>query len=248
VWSELIASGRQCGEVTFLAETLGCRLSEAKSLAGAGFDYAFNSSKWWDFRAPWLLDQYEAFRGTAPSIAFPESHDTPRLCAELQSQGVTHADAIEAHYRLRYLFAAFFSTGLMMPMGYDRGYGTKLDVVSTRPEHADMPRFDLAPFIAAANRIKGSIPALNEEGPQTLLTSPGSTAVALLRETEDRSSRCIGLINPSAEWVEFAVDCVPRAARGPLNLVCDTRPGAVQGEWKPGGKLRLAPLAMSWLR
>ena len=43
----------------------------------------FNSLKWWDFESPWLLDQYEKFRRIAPSIAFPESHDTERLVTEL---------------------------------------------------------------------------------------------------------------------------------------------------------------------
>ncbi len=28
-------------------------------MRGAGFDYLFNSSKYWDFRQRWLLDQYE---------------------------------------------------------------------------------------------------------------------------------------------------------------------------------------------
>ncbi len=80
-------SSRRRGKPTpglrFFAETLGCTADQVVALAGAGFDYIFNSAKWWDFRAPWLLDQYEKFRLIAPSIAFPESHDTERLAAQV---------------------------------------------------------------------------------------------------------------------------------------------------------------------
>ena len=31
----------------------------AIDLADADFDYILNSSKWWDFRSDWLLEQYE---------------------------------------------------------------------------------------------------------------------------------------------------------------------------------------------
>ncbi len=78
--------GRRAPDLRFFAETLGCTADQVVALADAGFDYIFNSAKWWDFRAPWLLDQYERFRLIAPSIAFPESHDTERLAAEVPSQ------------------------------------------------------------------------------------------------------------------------------------------------------------------
>jgi starch synthase (maltosyl-transferring) len=51
------------------------------ALREAGFDYFFNSSKWWDFREPWALEQHEEVRRIAPSISFPETHDTARLAA-----------------------------------------------------------------------------------------------------------------------------------------------------------------------
>jgi len=83
VWRRLIGAARAVSpDVLFCAETLGARLEEVRRLDGAGFDYLFNSAKWWDFESPWLLEQYDMFRRLAPSIAFPESHDTERLAAE----------------------------------------------------------------------------------------------------------------------------------------------------------------------
>ena len=55
-------------EIVFCGENLGASKEEVLALDGAGFDYLFNSLKWWDFESPWLLDQYEKFRHIAPSI------------------------------------------------------------------------------------------------------------------------------------------------------------------------------------
>ena len=76
-------------------------LSAEIGLAEAGFDYLYNSVKWWDFESPWLLEQYEAYRHIAPSIGFPESHDTKRLVTELLATG-TPESLIEPHYRQAY--------------------------------------------------------------------------------------------------------------------------------------------------
>src|SRR6185437_3611646 len=135
VWRALIGAARATApDCLFCAETVGARLPEVESLAGARFDYLFNSAKWWDFESPWLLEQYETLRHIAPSIAFPESHDTPRLTAELIAAGVTDPEGLAQRYRQAYAFAASFSTGVMMPMGYEFGWERRLDVVTTRAE------------------------------------------------------------------------------------------------------------------
>ena len=79
----------------------------------------------------------DRFRAIAPSIAFPESHDTERLAEENGGD--------ERVSRLRYLFAAAFSSGLMLTMGYEYGFRRKLNVVTTRPEDWETPGFDLSP-------------------------------------------------------------------------------------------------------
>jgi starch synthase (maltosyl-transferring) len=76
---------------------------------------------------------------------------------------------VEAAYRARYLFAAVFSTGVKMPVGYEYGYRKRLHVVETRPSDREEPHFDLTRFIAEVNEMKASVPALNEEGPQEMV-------------------------------------------------------------------------------
>jgi len=200
IWRPLIsAAKRERADAAFAAETLGCSLEEAESLAPAGFDLLFNSAKWWDFRAPWLLGQYERLRRIAPSVAFPESHDTPRLIAELGTRDP--AEALAA-YRFAYAFAASFSAGVMIPMGFEYGFSQPLDVKATRPgqwdaEYERRP-FDLTGFIADMNALKAAIPTLGEEGPQRRISAPDARYVALERRGR-AGGRTLALLNSHSE-------------------------------------------------
>lgn len=245
VWSTLIYHAKAQRDVLFVAETLGARLEQVHQLAGVGFDAFFNSSKWWNFSDRWLLEQYEAFRQIAPSIGFAESHDTTRLVQDLQDQGIVDLWQIEAHYRLRYLFSVFFSTGVMMPIGFESGQRRKLDVVKTRSTDWDPELFDLRAFIAAANRTKQQIRALNEEGPMGRITSVDCPVVGLLRTSHDGLERCLALIHPSSHVsTEMSVDELQKTVGAGWQTVCDTNIGAVEGNWMPGETLRFHPISM----
>ncbi|MBU4260247.1 MAG: alpha-amylase [Proteobacteria bacterium] len=196
VWQELISAARaDKPEVLFFAETLGAKLEEVEQLHSSGFDYFFNSAKWWDFMAPWLLEQYDKFRLVAPSIAFPESHDTERLAAESGGK--------ESVSRFWYLFCAFFSSGVMMPIGYELGYRCRLNVVNTRPADGQKGAFDIRQFIAAVNEMKAKVPVLNEEGPQECFTGEDAAVVGLLRRSTRRQQKAAALINPHREKEEY---------------------------------------------
>jgi len=251
VWRRLVAAAKSVAPDTlFLAETLGGQVEEVTALADAGFDYFFNSVKWWDFESPWLLEQYEQFRQIAPSIGFPESHDTERLVTELVAAGFPEHE-IEAQYRQAYALAATFSTGVMMPMGFEYGWARRLSVVSNGEEPREPNRFDLGRFIAGINLLKKVTPALNEEGPQRLVSRPDDPLVVLLRQSVSGGERALTLINtqePQAR--EVAVDELLGAA-GLIDLgnrlaVGEMLPG---GEERPlHGRLTIAPLEVRVLR
>ncbi|HRT10197.1 MAG TPA: alpha-amylase family glycosyl hydrolase [Candidatus Paceibacterota bacterium] len=147
--------------VVFVAETLGCNADQTRNTARAGFDFVFNSSKYWNFHDWWLLEQYNLIRETAPSISFPESHDTPRLFAE--SHGNVNV------LKQRYLFAALFATGVMMPIGFEFGFRQPLHVVHTTPADWETGGPDLCAYIAAVNAIKKNHPVFQEECPTSFL-------------------------------------------------------------------------------
>jgi starch synthase (maltosyl-transferring) len=195
VWRGLIEDAKSASpDVLFCSENLGAPKEDVLALADAGFDYLFNSVKWWDFESPWLLEQYEDFRHIAPSIGFPESHDTDRLVNELVAAGIPEAQ-IEPRYRQAYAFAAAFSTGVMMPIGFEYGWSRPLDVVSAGDDPAEPKRFDLSEFIAEVNAMKQAMPALNEEGLQRLVTSQDDPLVVLERGTEKSGERALILVN-----------------------------------------------------
>jgi starch synthase (maltosyl-transferring) len=162
LWKRLINETKKMfPQVLFIAETLGCPPDQTRKTASAGFDYVFNSSKWWDFQGHWLMEQYGITRDIAPSISFAESHDTVRLCEELKGniQGL----------KQRYLFSALFSAGVMMPIGFEFGFTKRLHVVKTRPEDWEETDIDLTAFIKKVNTIKSQHPVFQEEAVTEIL-------------------------------------------------------------------------------
>jgi starch synthase (maltosyl-transferring) len=233
LWRRLIATARErTPEALFVAETLGCRIEEVTALGAAGFDYFYNSSKWWDFVAPWALEQHAAFGRIAPSIAFPESHDTARLAAETGGQ--------EAVQRQRYAFAAVFSAGLQLTIGYEFGFRRALDVVRTSPADWEAPLFDLQPFIRRTNALKRSQPLLREEGVLRPAPPPGDRVTALRRESADGRHRGLVLVNRDARGSAPASTAAAGGSpRARLFRPCaDDAPAA--GEAVPA-EIRLAP-------
>jgi starch synthase (maltosyl-transferring) len=181
LWRRLIDDVRgKHGDVVFAAETLGCTPTETRLTAQAGFDYVFNSSKWWDFSSPWLLLQHALVREIAPTIGFPESHDTPRLFVE--------SGGTPAALKQRYVFCAFLSTGVMIPLGYEFGFRKPLHVVHTRPEDWENPQIDLRSYLGRVNQLKRTYPVLRHDGPIAVLPQ-SNPAGALAVESFDRERR-----------------------------------------------------------
>ena len=156
LWTYLIGSARKkkAGAI-FLAESLGCDFEQVKELAKLGFDYLFNSVKYWDFNAPWGMEQYNTTCNLTPSIAFPESHDTPRLMAELEGD--------VAAVKRQILFSALFSSGYMIPSGFEYGFKKALNVVKTDPTWWEDSDVDLTDFISKIAELKQKYKVLNVE-------------------------------------------------------------------------------------
>jgi starch synthase (maltosyl-transferring) len=171
----------------FVAELLGCPFNDILRLAGIGFDFIFNSSKWWDFTEPWCLEQYRQTSPLVPSISFPESHDTERLATELRGD--------PAAVKLRYAFAALFSTGVLMPVGFEYGFRRRLDVVRTRPQDWEEPQWDLCDFIMTVNRLKASRLVFNQEGPIERVDTGNPSIFAFVKSSRDRQEKALIILN-----------------------------------------------------
>jgi starch synthase (maltosyl-transferring) len=218
-WGRLIGEAKNLEpRARFFAETLGCRLEECSQLSNSGFDFLYNSSKWWDFQEDWCLEQYNDFRRIAPSVSFPESHDTERLAA------ASGGDPEVA--RQRYLFAAYFSTGVMLPIGYEYGFQKRLNVVKTRPQDWETPIYDLTAFITGVNRMKRQCPVLLEEGPQARVNPPGEPVVLLVKARESHKGRVLAVINATPAPQEVAIPDLAELLGEPQRAWQDLTPDA----------------------
>ena len=171
----------------FLAETLGCSADQTKDTARAGFDYVFNSSKWWDFHGWWLIEQYNLIRETTLSISFPESHDTARLSEELNGN--------LAGLKQRYLFSALFSAGLMIPMGFEFGLRKPLHVVQTTPKDWEMNGTDLCSYITKVNAIKRGHRVFLEESPTSILPCQNPNVLLLWKASAKHKDEALLILN-----------------------------------------------------
>jgi starch synthase (maltosyl-transferring) len=193
LWAMLIKTAKlENNKVRFFAESLGCTLEQTLSLGSAGFDYIFNSSKWWNYSDTWLLEQYEQTRLVVPSISFPESHDTVRLSIELDNrlEGVKQKTA----------FSAFFSSGWMVPVGFEYGFKKKLDVVKTIPQDWETVNYDLTDFIRKVNRTKANYAVLNEECDIKMIEhSESENVLVLLKISSNKKQKAIILLNKDWE-------------------------------------------------
>jgi starch synthase (maltosyl-transferring) len=186
LWKWLIdkAKNRRPGSV-FYAETLGCRLDQVEALRQSGFDYLFNSVKWWNYDKSWALDQHAAHKPIAPSIGFAESHDTERLAS-------VYPGTREAQ-KGRYAFAAMFSQGLLMPMGFEFGATTRTDVVrGTCRQMSTNQSGTCRQWIGAMNRFKLKVPVLSEEGSWRALSDFGDPFL-FLEKSSDRGEKSVYL-------------------------------------------------------
>ncbi|HKH32741.1 MAG TPA: maltotransferase domain-containing protein [Beijerinckiaceae bacterium] len=245
VWRHLIGRAKERDRgCLFAAETLGCTFDETKATADAGFDYLFNSFAWWDFRAPWALETYEALRTVAPSIAFPENHDMARLAA---SAGNDRAE-VAAYLKARYALAAFFSAGILMPIGYEWGYRRALHVVETTPEQREHTGVDIPDFIGAINALRAELPAANSEGAQWRLSAPDAPYLALLRfdSGHPAAARNATLVLANLSGAPVRVETGPLLARsgGYLGSFKDRTPGEAPASVRPGEAVTLAPNAV----
>ena len=187
-WRRLIRETKsKHPEVVFLAETLGCSPLETAQTAKAGFEYIFNSSKWWDFSSPWLIEQYDLTRETANSVSFPESHDTPRLAEELHG----NVDALKRNY----LFSALYSAGVMIPIGFEFGFCRRLHVADTRPTDWETTNVDLTAFIKNVNRAKAENPVFLEDAPTEILPTDNPNILLLWKGSLNAKQEALIILN-----------------------------------------------------
>ncbi len=212
--------------VLFVADALGEPVERVAALHDAGFHLIYNSSCWWQFDSPWAVEQHAFLQRFAPTLSFPENHDTPRLFARTQS--------LINVQKQRYLFAAFFSSALQMTMGYEFCWKKPMSAAHTSVADQEDRRVDIGGFIRACNRLADAWPLLQAEG-SIRASNPYWEAVLALEKTAGNDSALLVLNKDWNREQTFFLDadgwvCRPFSQDSPWNW-----------EPHPAGEWRLEP-------
>lgn len=197
----------------FFAETLGCEIKDVIDLSQSGFDFVFNSSKYWDFEEKWCLTQYYETAEVSPSISFSESHDTQRLAKELQMN--------ESAIKMRYLFSVLFSTGVMMPIGFEYGFQKQVNVVQTTPDDWETAPLHLEEFISDCNWLKQEYSVFTEDNELILIETNQPKIFAFLKINNNKSEKALVVINKDLHHHQHINLNIPEIIQEPLTKIKD---------------------------
>ena len=156
---------------------------------------------------------------------------------------------VAAHLKARYALAAFFSSGVLMPIGYEWGYRRELHVVETSPEQREETGIDISDFVAAVNAARAELPAANVEGAQWRLSAPDAPYLALLRFDAGHPAAARSAVLVARQSDAGAGRDCPRARSCPAPAAISARsrsarPAYAAARLRPGKPLTLAPNAV----
>jgi starch synthase (maltosyl-transferring) len=190
------------------------------------------------------MEAQEKTRLLAPTIAFPENHDMDRVAASIP-EGAS-SDDTAAELVMRYALAAFFSRGVLMPIGYETGARRKVHVVETTP--ADRERdtsIDISARIAEINRLKAEIRTANLEGAEFKVSASDAPYLALLRLDAGHfvaaREAVLVLANPTESAVTVDTGAVLGRTGGMLGPFVDRTPGVAPLDFDPCCPATLRP-------
>ncbi|PIE32861.1 alpha-amylase [candidate division KSB3 bacterium] len=189
LWRFLIPQIRQkYPDALFLGETLGCSPHQVFEIAEAGFDLISNSFKWWNLRDQWFLDQNREYCRRAPSITFPENHDTIRYAYEVG--GNQHLAV------MKYALGAYICSSISTTIGFEYGFQRQLHVVHTDPSWWEPIRYDISSEIAAINKIKSEYDVLQEDNYIEILHLNDGRLFGFTKESQNGREKIMVLVNP----------------------------------------------------
>ena len=197
LWEGLIGRVREAARgFTFIAETEGVARPAVLALGGCGFEALTSSLPYWDGRARWFVEEYEALRQVAPLIAVVE----PPFGARIARRGEP-AERAGAAIEQRLRLAAATGAGLLMPMGVEAGSDTPLFPRDDDAVALDTPPNGLVDAVRAATALSGELSRFG--GELRMLTGEGAAVTALLRanaaDVRRSTAALLVLLNPDLD-------------------------------------------------
>ncbi|PID57355.1 alpha-amylase [candidate division KSB3 bacterium] len=191
LWQFLIPRIKETSpNALFLGETLGCPPNQVIEIADAGFDLISNSFKWWNLQDAWFPDQLREFSRHAPSITFPENHDTIRCAEEF---GGNRDQAL-----LRYELGAYICSSISTTIGFEYGFQRQIHVLHTNPSWWEPVRYDISNEIAKINATKADYEILQEDHWIEIRHLNDGRLFGFSKESRNGREKILVLANPDA--------------------------------------------------
>lgn len=187
LWEFLIENIRKVDkDIIFLGETLGCTPEELMDIGDSGFDVLMNSFKWWDYKAPWFLKDYNLWSDKYNSLCFPENHDTLRFATE-------HNNNKEKAV-FSYTLETLFCSSVAITLGFEYGFTKKIDVVTTNPTDYEEINYDISEEIKEINSLKKSYKIFGEDNFIETITL-GENLLTFKKESRDKKEIIVVIAN-----------------------------------------------------
>lgn len=199
LWNFLIPRVKEkYPDAVFLGETLGCKPQQVVEIAQVGFDFISNSFKWWNLKDKWFLEQNKEYSDHAPSICFPENHDTARCADEFagnQNQAL-----------LIYELGAYICSSISTTIGFEYGFQRQIDVVNTTPLWWEPTRYDISHEICQINNIKAGYEIFQEDNAINLLPFENPNLFGFIKKSRNGNEIIMIIANIDAHHMQLVSD------------------------------------------
>ena len=225
-WRRLISSSH--GSTTFMAWSPGLPAQEVERLAAAGFRLSFASTPWWDGRAPWLVEEFEARRLSIPAIGLVEDPGGRRIsdfAAGPPEEAALRQLRSAAWLGFGYLMTQGFEFGATRPLSLGRAETAEWDALTTEPV------LDLRSEITELNGFLAREPLFASPGRMQQLTADRANVTLIARADAGHPTAAekiaVICLNPSHEHTaRIDAESVRFAAGGMLGA-----PAPVESLW-----------------
>ncbi len=185
---DLITSTKEKNpNVKFIGDNLGANFGDMIDLAHAGVDYLFTSFKWWDFKSTWFLEQHYKLKEFVKLISFPENYDTERLAKQYEG----NINAIKIWYAL----SALMNTGVMMPIGFEKGSKVKLNDLTSFTYEIEEENFNLKEYVKIYNELKNKFKVFKEENDMFILSQNNKNIFVIKKVSQNREETVLIIAN-----------------------------------------------------
>lgn len=204
-WEKIITAVRaQYPQTFFMAEAFTVGKDVLSQLGKAGFNYCYDSSRWWNFRneternKDWFFQDLDNIQtSNMKSISFPENHDTARLMTEYNG----NVDMVRQELILMGMIGAAFQ----ITSGFEYGYRNKIHVVKTDYQWQEQTQVDFTVDIKRVNQMRIQHPIFRQEG-QFRIYSQSDSRLLVLHKITDEQQALIVLNCTAEEFVVSAQD------------------------------------------